>query len=75
MSIASVIGSFNPYAVSSTSSVQTASTPYSPVSSDTGSSAFGGDMTSISSMVANGAGGGFASYKLGAQMGQNMKSI
>ncbi len=39
---------------------------------------FGGfstDFTSISSMAANAAGGGFAGYKLGAKMGTDMKSI
>ena len=49
--------------------------PYDPGSTPTNPSAFSSDFASIGSMVANGAGGGFAAYKLGAQMGQNMKSI
>jgi hypothetical protein len=49
--------------------------PYDPGSSPTGTSAFGSDFSSIGSMVANAAGGGFAAHKLGAQMGQNMKAI
>lgn len=48
------------------------STP--PVAADPGSG-FSADFTSISSKLAAGAGGGFAAYKLGAQMGQNFKSI
>ena len=46
--------------------------------SNSGGGTFGGfstDFSSISSMAANAAGGGFAGYKLGAQMGGNMKSI
>lgn len=67
----------NPYNTSLTgvqSSSYTPYSPYSPVSGDTGS-AFGSDFSSISSMVAHAGGGGFASYKLGAQMGQNIKQI
>ena len=53
-------------------------TPYNgtaPVATDTSTAAFSADFTSISSKLSAGAGGGFAAYKLGAQMGQNMKSI
>lgn len=68
----------NPYSAA-TVGVQTSSytpySPYSPVSGDTGNGAFGSDFSSISSMVAHAGGGGFAAYKLGAQMGQNMKQI
>ena len=52
-------------------------TPYTataPVVADSGTG-FSADFTSISSKLAAGAGGGFAAYKLGAQMGQNIKSI
>ncbi len=55
--------------------------PYgqSVISDDTNTGGgFGGfstDFTSISSMASHAAGGGFAAYKLGAQMNGNMKSI
>ena len=55
--------------------------PYSttPVVSDTGSSAgsgfFSTDFTSISSMGAHGAGGGFASYKVSGQMAEGIKTL
>ncbi|MBT9548912.1 MAG: hypothetical protein IV090_26205 [Candidatus Sericytochromatia bacterium] len=71
------INSFSPYtgAAAPTAPVSTSNySPYTPVVSDTGS-AFNTDFTSISSKLAAGAGGGFAAYKLGAQMGQNIKSI
>lgn len=44
-----------------------------PVVGDTGS--FGSDFSSIGRMVAHAAGGGFASYKLGGQMAQNIKTM
>jgi hypothetical protein len=68
-------------AVSSNPYVNTASySPYTqnPVVADGNSnsgSGFSTDFSSISSMVANGAGGGFTSYKMGATMAGNMKSI
>jgi hypothetical protein len=71
------IGS-NPYTATAPS-VQTSNytpySPYTPSTGDTGGGAFGGDFSSIGSMVANAAGGGFAAHKLGNQMGQNIKSI
>ncbi len=48
------------------------------ISDDTntgGSGSFSTDFSSISSMAANAAGGGFAGFKLGAKMGTDMKSI
>lgn len=66
---------FSPYTtapISSSNYSPYQSTP--PVVADTGSG-FGTDFTSISSKLAAGAGGGFAAYKLGAQMGQHIKSI
>jgi hypothetical protein len=53
-------------------------TPYNgtaPVATDTGTGTFSTDFTSISSKLSAGAGGGFAAYKMGAQMGQNIKGI
>jgi hypothetical protein len=56
-------------------------TPYSPYNPSaptapaTNTAAFSADFTSISSKLAAGAGGGFAAYKMGAQMGNNIKSI
>lgn len=47
------------------------STPYRPASPQS----FGSDRLSVSSLLAPGAGGGFAAYKLGAQMGDHMKSV
>jgi hypothetical protein len=54
--------------------------PYSAVVADDSNTGgtFGGfstDFTSISSMASHAAGGGFAGYKLGAQMNADMKSI
>jgi len=73
------ISAYNPYAVNSTPPVQTSNyNPYAdnPVAPDNGNGSLaGGDFTSISSMVANAAGGGFTSYKMGASMAGNMKSI
>lgn len=68
-------------AVSNNAYVQPANySPYTsnPVVADDNNntgSGFSTDFASISSMVAHGAGGGFASYKLGAGMAGNMKSI
>jgi hypothetical protein len=67
----------NPYAAATPSvgtSNYTPYSPYAPVTPETGSG-FSTDFTSISSKLSAGAGGGFAAYKLGAQMGQNIKSI
>ena len=65
------------------SPVQTAYTQYPqqnnayarPASSDNNYSAFSTDFTNISSMLSHAGGGGFASYKLGAQMATDMRSI
>lgn len=79
MSIGS-IGAVQAY--TPTTGVQTSTyNPYNPsptTGDDSGSgfgSGFGTDFSSISTMVANGAGGGFAAYKLGGQMGQNVKGM
>lgn len=79
MTIAAVSG-YNPYA-----SVQAPTAPqvrtsgyntYSPVVSDNGGgSGFTGDFSSISSMVAHGAGGGFASFKFSGQMAESIKTL
>lgn len=70
----------NPYAAANT--IQTAGySPYTnnPVISDDNTSGttsgLSADFTSISSMVANAGGGGFAAYKFGAQMSDGMKNI
>lgn len=68
----------NPFA--GTAPVGTSSySPYSPTAPGTpatdSGSGFSADFTSISSKLAAGAGGGFAAYKMGAQMGQNIKGI
>jgi hypothetical protein len=80
MSLTPVGTPYTPYPTNPTGGVTPSTTynPYggTPVSSDTGTgSGFSTDFASISSMVAHGAGGGFSSYKLGAQMGQNMKGM
>lgn len=69
------IQSVNPY-----QSVQTQSfNPYakSPVVADDVqlNSGFNVDFANIRSMVANGAGGGFAAHKVGAQMGTDLKGL
>ena len=72
MNISAVQNYQQAYAVANTNA-----NPYngSPVVSDSPSPAFSTDFTSISSMVAHAGGGGFASYRLGAQMATDMKSI
>ena len=64
------------------SPVQTAYTQYPqqnayvrPTSGENTYNAFSTDFTNISSMLSHAGGGGFASYKLGAQMATDMKSI
>lgn len=76
------VGAYNPYATPASSpapAVQTSSyNPYAdnPINPDNGGGpAFSGDFNAISSMAAHAAGGGFASYKLGAGMAGNIKSI
>jgi len=65
---------YQPY-VSQTQAYYGASASRVSTQSSGGASAFSTDFTNISSMLANGAGGGFATYKLGNKMGADMKSI
>ncbi|MGV3525818.1 MAG: hypothetical protein ACO1RX_16465 [Candidatus Sericytochromatia bacterium] len=76
MTIAAVSG-YNPYAsVQAPTAPQVQTSNYSPVVSDNGGgSGFTGDFSSISSMVAHGAGGGFASFKVSGQMAESIKTL
>ncbi len=76
-SINTVTSAYNPYGAPPSDQAPSNNTPSVPSASSTLPTlgAFATDFSSISSMVAHAGGGGFASYKLGSQMGDSMKSV